>query len=62
MNIDRFSKTVTSAVELAELVGTPSELVVKKQLDHLDAHMRTFIAESPFLLLGTVDRQGRCDA
>jgi PPOX class probable FMN-dependent enzyme len=35
--------------------------VVKKQLDHLDEHMRTFIAESPFLLLGTVDRQGRCD-
>ena len=24
-------------------------------------HMRVFIAESPFVLLGTVDREGRCD-
>ncbi len=61
MNIQRFQRLVTSADELAGLIGTPSELVVRKQLDHLDGHMRTFIAESPFLLLGTVDRRGRCD-
>lgn len=61
MSINRFECLVTSTDELASLIGTPSELVIKKQLSELDAHMRTFIAESPFLLLGTVDDQGRCD-
>lgn len=57
----RFQRLVTSPDELAEVIGTPSELVLKKQFDHLDKHMQTFISESPFLLLGTVDREGRCD-
>jgi len=61
MSIDQFECLVTSADELATLIGTPSELVIKKQLPELDNHMRAFIAESPFLLLGTVDRFGRCD-
>ncbi len=61
MSIDRFKSLVTSATELATLIGTPSELVIKKQLPELDRHMRAFIAESPFVLLGTVDRDGRCD-
>ena len=39
----------------------PSELVLKKQLPELDAHVRRFIAESSFLLLGTVGRDGSCD-
>src|SRR5919112_5774872 len=56
-----FQKTVTSPEELAGLIGVPSELVVKKQLSELDAHMKSFIAESPFLLLGTVGRDGSCD-
>ena len=56
-----FQKTVTSAEELAGLIGVPSELVVKKQLSELDTHMKSFIAESPFLLLGTVGRDGSCD-
>ncbi|MGE3822150.1 MAG: MSMEG_1061 family FMN-dependent PPOX-type flavoprotein [Isosphaeraceae bacterium] len=61
MNTRRFQNLVTNADELAGLIGTPSELVLKKQLDRLDEHMIRFIKESPFLLLGTVDRQGRCD-
>ena len=52
---------MTSAEELARVIGVPSELVLKKQLPELDAHMRRFIAESPFLLLGTVGRDGSCD-
>ena len=52
---------MASADELEGLIGSPSELAVKKRLDQLDEHMKTFIAESPFLLLGTVDRRGRCD-
>ena len=61
MNTERFRNVVTCAEELTALIGTPSELVIKKQLSALDAHMKAFIAESPFLLLGTVGKEGHCD-
>ena len=61
MDTTRFQRVVTSDDELAELIGVPSELVLRKQLPELDAHMKAFIAESPFLLLGTVSREGCCD-
>ena len=61
MNKHRFHSLVNSAEELTTLIGTPSELVHKKQLSELDKHMTNFIAESPFLLLGTVGRDGSCD-
>src|SRR4051812_18525272 len=57
----KFKRRVASAEELAQVIGMPSELVIKKQLSELDAHMTLFIAESPFLLLGTVGRDGSCD-
>jgi PPOX class probable FMN-dependent enzyme len=44
-----------------DLIGVPSELAVKKQRSELDQHMTNFIAESPFLLIGTVARDGSCD-
>ena len=61
MNTPRFHSIVTSPEELTEIIGSPSELVIKKQLAELDEHMKTFIAESPFVLLGTVDKLGGCD-
>ena len=61
MGILPFKNLVTSAEELAQVIGVPSELAVKKQLPALDSHMRSFIAESPFLLIGTVGRDGSCD-
>ena len=61
MNIERFRRLVTSVDELTGLIGTPSELVMKKQLAELDRHMMAFIAKSPFLLLGTFSRSGCCD-
>lgn len=61
MNGERFRDQVRTADELVELIGTPSELVIKKQLTELDEHMRSFLAEARFLLLGTVDAEGRCD-
>ncbi len=36
----------------------PSELAIKKELDHLDHNCRKFIALSPFLCLATADRDG----
>ena len=56
-----FSQVITSETELRALVGAPSELALKKQLDHINQHAREFIARSPFLLLATSDAQGRCD-
>jgi len=61
VSTERFQRIVSSADELAELLGSPSEAVVKKQLCELDDHMKAFIATSPFLLLGTVGSDGRCD-
>ena len=48
-----FKEVVTSVESLREIMGTPSELVIRKQLDHLDPHARAFIARSPFLVIGT---------
>ncbi|MGL4463653.1 MAG: pyridoxamine 5'-phosphate oxidase family protein [Planctomycetia bacterium] len=59
--MQRFQKTVATVDELRALVGEPSELVRRKQLAALDGHMTAFIAQSPFLLLGTVGRDGGCD-
>ncbi len=38
---------------LRALYGEPSELARLKQLDRLDPHCRRFIAQSPFLVIGT---------
>ena len=61
MSMQRFRRLVTSVDELTTLIGVPGELAVKKQLFELDSHMQSFIARSPFLLLGTFGRNGACD-
>jgi PPOX class probable FMN-dependent enzyme len=52
---------VTSEGELRELYGVPGERAVAKEHATLDAHCRTFIAHSPFLVMGTAGADGRCD-
>jgi PPOX class probable FMN-dependent enzyme len=54
-------RRITDRAALRELVGSPSERAVQKQLAALDRHCRAFIERSPFLLLGTSNRDGRCD-
>ena len=56
-----FKDAVKDMSELRALVGEPSELARKKQIDHLDHHCREYIAHAPFLLLATSDATGRCD-
>jgi uncharacterized protein len=56
-----FEHVVKSVDELRALVGTPSEIALKKQITALDAHCRAFIAHSPFLLLATANAAGQCD-
>jgi PPOX class probable FMN-dependent enzyme len=56
-----FKEVVTSERELREILGSPSERAVKKDIAGLDEHGRAFIARSPFLLLATSSAAGRCD-
>lgn len=59
--MSRFQNIVESADALAGLIGTPSEIAVKKELRALDDHMTAFIAQSPFVLVATTGRNGSCD-
>lgn len=61
MGLERLQPLVTSTDEIPPLIGSPSELVIQKELGELDEHMKSFIAESPFVLRGTVGSGGRCD-
>jgi hypothetical protein len=56
-----FKHVVTSEGELRDLLGSPSERAVKKDIALLDEHCRAFIARSPFLLLSTSNAKGQCD-
>ncbi len=47
---------------LRALYGEPQGLASLKQLDHLDAHCRAFIALSPFLVLASAAADGSVDA
>lgn len=57
-----FQNVVTTADELTAVIGTPGPLSLKKELTALDEHMRRFIGHSPFVVIGTCDRDGHCDA
>jgi len=62
MSLGQFSDQIRSAPELTALLGQPSELALRKELNALDAHMRRFIAHSPFVIVSTHSADGRCDA
>ncbi|CAM3416582.1 pyridoxamine 5'-phosphate oxidase family protein [Kibdelosporangium persicum] len=47
--------------ELVELTGEPLDQVRCKIQDRIDAHARTLIAHSPFVLLATAAPDGSCD-
>ncbi|MGH3449294.1 MAG: MSMEG_1061 family FMN-dependent PPOX-type flavoprotein, partial [Haloechinothrix sp.] len=51
-----------SEEELRAVIGSPSTLVLEKELDRLDAHCAAFIALSPMVIVATSDADGRCDA
>jgi PPOX class probable FMN-dependent enzyme len=50
--------TLTAAEDLATLYARPSDRVLRKEIDHIDAVGRAFIAASPFLVLATGSSQG----
>jgi uncharacterized protein len=52
------SFTVTTEAELAAHYARPIDRVIAKEIDHVDAAGRAFIAASPFLVLATGGAQG----
>jgi uncharacterized protein len=56
-----FRDVVTDLNDLRALLGTPSEIALKKQIATLDGHCRAMIAHAPFVLLATAGADGRCD-
>lgn len=56
-----FDDVIATPDELAGLYGPPAEAVASKAVDHLDEHCRAFVERSPFVLVATSDRSGRCD-
>src|SRR4051812_45505578 len=56
-----FSDPVTTEAQLREVVGAPVPRAVNKEIARLDAHCRTIIARSPFVLIASCDGEGRMD-
>ncbi|WP_096696578.1 MSMEG_1061 family FMN-dependent PPOX-type flavoprotein [Polaromonas sp. AER18D-145] len=57
----RFREVVTTEEHFRSVMGRPSALVTRKELNELDSHAREFIGRSPFLLIGTSGADGRMD-
>lgn len=56
-----FQHVVTSADQLRDLMGQANVGSLQKQTTYLTDDCVTFIARSPFLLLATSSKDGRCD-
>ncbi|MBO6717519.1 MAG: pyridoxamine 5'-phosphate oxidase family protein [Rhizobiaceae bacterium] len=52
---------VTSREELRAHYKPVHDVAVKKELRFLDAHARNFLSKSPFVLIGSQDRDGNAD-
>jgi uncharacterized protein len=56
-----FRDLITDEKDLRALLGSPSDIALKKQIARLDGHCRAFIAHAPFAVLGTSGPDGTCD-
>src|SRR5687768_12355477 len=53
--------TITSIEQLRQVIPLPNPGLQRKVIDSLDSNARQFIAESPFVLVSTVDRDLNID-
>lgn len=56
-----FKHVISSREALRTVIREPSELVIAKEINFLDAHCKNLIALSPFILIATSNKKGRCD-
>ena len=54
-------KFIASHDELRAVYRAPGELPLRKEMRRLDPHARNFLSKSPFVLIGTQDRDGHAD-
>lgn len=54
-------KFVASIEELRQGYGKPGDVGLRKEMRSLDRHACNFIANSPFVLIGSSDNQGNAD-
>jgi PPOX class probable FMN-dependent enzyme len=52
---------ITNAAELRAVIPPPLDVIVAKEIDHLDEICRSFIASSPFIVVATASASGRID-
>ncbi len=57
----QFEEVIQSKKQLREILGIPSEVVLKKTINKIDKHCKQFIAHSPFIVVGTADAAGNVD-
>lgn len=57
----RFAEVITTEEQLREIIGHPHQAVLDKTKSQLDEYTRGFIARSPFVLIGSVNAQGKMD-
>jgi PPOX class probable FMN-dependent enzyme len=57
----KLTQPLTSVESLRALIGEPGAPALRKQIDHLDAHCRHFIALSPLLFISSTSGDGLCD-
>jgi PPOX class probable FMN-dependent enzyme len=56
-----FDALIETEQELRALLGEPGPRAVQKERTSLDDHCRAYIAQAPFVLVGTSGADGRCD-
>jgi uncharacterized protein len=56
-----FKNIISSREALRTVIRQPSELVIAKEINFLDEHCKSLIALSPFILIATSNKRGRCD-
>jgi PPOX class probable FMN-dependent enzyme len=54
-------KYIESREELRAVYREPGDIPVRKEMRRLDAHARNFLLKSPFVLIGSQDRDGAAD-
>lgn len=52
---------VTTREQLRSIYKAPGSTALRKELRRLDGHCRNFIERSPFVLIGSADRDGNAD-
>jgi PPOX class probable FMN-dependent enzyme len=60
--MDGFKQQITDLAELRSLIPPPDAPAVHKEVARLDAHCKSFIERSPFVVLASAGADGRCDA